>query len=218
MTLNSPRTRPGSGSTRSWRRADQFSRVQIRRDPRRAGDVSGRPAKPSPRRMWRSDPRPGARARGGGRAGARGDPLDVLFENDDLAAIDKPAGMVVHPAYGHRSGTLVNAVLARWPRSRLGASRGADRPPAGQGNVGRNRWPRRRLPGDAALNSKSGPSRSAIWRWLKGHPTRRTASSMLPSGAIPTSASAWPWPTGAGRHQVSRDRAVRRIQPHRSVS
>ncbi|NDJ76549.1 MAG: RluA family pseudouridine synthase [Chloroflexi bacterium] len=42
-------------------------------------------------------------------------PLHVLYENDDLAVIDKPAGMVVHPAYGHSSGTLVNAVLARWP-------------------------------------------------------------------------------------------------------
>ncbi len=42
-------------------------------------------------------------------------PLTVLYEDDDLAAIDKPAGMVVHPAYGHDSGTLVNAVLYRWP-------------------------------------------------------------------------------------------------------
>jgi 23S rRNA pseudouridine1911/1915/1917 synthase len=39
-------------------------------------------------------------------------PLDILFENDDLIVINKPAGMVVHPAAGHREGTLVNAVLA----------------------------------------------------------------------------------------------------------
>ncbi len=44
-------------------------------------------------------------------------PLDVLYEDDDLIAINKPAGMVVHPAHGHRSGTLVNAVLARWPQT-----------------------------------------------------------------------------------------------------
>ncbi len=43
-------------------------------------------------------------------------PLDVLYEDDDLAAINKPAGMVVHPAAGHTSGTLVNALLARWPQ------------------------------------------------------------------------------------------------------
>lgn len=38
-------------------------------------------------------------------------PLDVIFENDDLLVVNKPAGMVVHPAAGHSSGTLVNAVL-----------------------------------------------------------------------------------------------------------
>lgn len=38
-------------------------------------------------------------------------PLDIVFENDDLMVINKPAGMVVHPAAGHANGTLVNAVL-----------------------------------------------------------------------------------------------------------
>ncbi|MBP9677026.1 MAG: RNA pseudouridine synthase, partial [Anaerolineaceae bacterium] len=38
-------------------------------------------------------------------------PLDVIFENQDLAVINKPAGMVVHPAPGHSSGTLVHAAL-----------------------------------------------------------------------------------------------------------
>jgi 23S rRNA pseudouridine1911/1915/1917 synthase len=42
-------------------------------------------------------------------------PLDILFENDDLLVINKPAGMVVHPAAGHASGTLVNAVLGYDP-------------------------------------------------------------------------------------------------------
>jgi 23S rRNA pseudouridine1911/1915/1917 synthase len=42
-------------------------------------------------------------------------PLDVVFENDDLLIINKPAGMVVHPAVGHSSGTLVNAVLGYDP-------------------------------------------------------------------------------------------------------
>ncbi len=38
-------------------------------------------------------------------------PLDILFENSDLLVINKPAGMVVHPAAGHTSGTLAHAVL-----------------------------------------------------------------------------------------------------------
>lgn len=42
-------------------------------------------------------------------------PLQIVFENDDLMVINKPAGMVVHPAAGHPSGTLVQAALAHAP-------------------------------------------------------------------------------------------------------
>ncbi len=42
-------------------------------------------------------------------------PLDIIYENDDLIVVNKPAGMVVHPAAGHASGTLVNAVLGYDP-------------------------------------------------------------------------------------------------------
>lgn len=39
--------------------------------------------------------------------------VDVVYEDDDLLIVDKPAGLVVHPAPGHGSGTLVNALLGR---------------------------------------------------------------------------------------------------------
>jgi len=39
-------------------------------------------------------------------------PLSVVFEDDQLIVIDKPKGLVVHPAAGHQSGTLVNALIA----------------------------------------------------------------------------------------------------------
>jgi 23S rRNA pseudouridine1911/1915/1917 synthase len=42
-------------------------------------------------------------------------PLDVIYENTELIVVNKPAGMVVHPAAGHASGTLVNAVLGYEP-------------------------------------------------------------------------------------------------------
>jgi 23S rRNA pseudouridine1911/1915/1917 synthase len=42
-------------------------------------------------------------------------PLDILFEDDHLLIINKPVGMVVHPAPGHYTGTLVNAVLYHCP-------------------------------------------------------------------------------------------------------
>jgi len=40
-------------------------------------------------------------------------PVSAAYEDDDLLIVDKPAGLVVHPAAGHQSGTLVNALLAR---------------------------------------------------------------------------------------------------------
>ncbi len=42
-------------------------------------------------------------------------PLHVVYEDDDVLVVDKPAGMVVHPAAGHQEGTLVNALLGRNP-------------------------------------------------------------------------------------------------------
>lgn len=47
-------------------------------------------------------------------------PLDVVHEDDDILVINKPAGMVVHPAHGHREGTLVNALMARYPSLAIG--------------------------------------------------------------------------------------------------
>jgi 23S rRNA pseudouridine1911/1915/1917 synthase len=38
-------------------------------------------------------------------------PLTILYEDDDVIVVDKPAGMVTHPSAGHLSGTLVNAIL-----------------------------------------------------------------------------------------------------------
>jgi 23S rRNA pseudouridine1911/1915/1917 synthase len=57
--------------------------------------------------------------------------LEILFEDDELVVVNKPAGLVVHPARGHWTGTLVNGLLARPgferpvsdPRDALGALR-----------------------------------------------------------------------------------------------
>ncbi|MFT7059479.1 MAG: 23S rRNA pseudouridine1911/1915/1917 synthase [Pseudorhodobacter sp.] len=54
-------------------------------------------------------------------------PLNVLWEDDDLIVVDKPAGMVVHPAPGSWSGTLVNALLHHFD-GRLSGVGGAKRP------------------------------------------------------------------------------------------
>jgi len=53
-------------------------------------------------------------------------PLDVLFEDNDLIVINKPAGLVVHPGAGHREHTLVNALLSHCPT--LSGIGGKERP------------------------------------------------------------------------------------------
>jgi len=53
-------------------------------------------------------------------------PLDIVFEDEHLVVINKPAGMVTHPAAGNYGGTLVNAVLYHF--GKLPLSGGADRP------------------------------------------------------------------------------------------
>ncbi len=53
-------------------------------------------------------------------------PLDVVFEDDDVIVVNKPAGLVVHPSPGHWSGTLVNALLAR--DTEYGGIAGVERP------------------------------------------------------------------------------------------
>src|SRR5205085_3171693 len=53
-------------------------------------------------------------------------PLEVLYEDEDLIVINKPAGLVVHPGAGHREHTLVNALLHHFPK--LSGIGGKERP------------------------------------------------------------------------------------------
>lgn len=54
-------------------------------------------------------------------------PLDIVFEDDDLLIVNKPVNMVVHPAPGHYSGTLVNAIMYHC-KDRLSSINGVARP------------------------------------------------------------------------------------------
>jgi 23S rRNA pseudouridine1911/1915/1917 synthase len=57
-------------------------------------------------------------------------PIQVVYEDDDLLVVDKPAGMVVHPSAGHPTGTLVHALLGRAAsrNESLGSVAGVGRP------------------------------------------------------------------------------------------
>lgn len=53
-------------------------------------------------------------------------PLDIVYQDQDIIVVNKPAGMVVHPAHGHGAGTLINAILAHCPD--LAGAEGDSRP------------------------------------------------------------------------------------------
>ena len=63
-------------------------------------------------------------------------PLDIVYEDDALIVLNKPAAMVVHPAFGHRSGTLVNALLHHVGAGPLAAADLADDADADDGDDG----------------------------------------------------------------------------------
>ena len=72
-------------------------------------------------------------------------PLDIVYEDDDLLIINKESGMVVHPAPGHYSGTLVNALLYRYSLSsgdsfRPGIVHRLDKDTSGLMVVAKNEW------------------------------------------------------------------------------
>jgi 23S rRNA pseudouridine1911/1915/1917 synthase len=79
--------------------------------------------------------------------------LHVLYEDDDLAVIDKPAGMTVHPGVGNETGTVVAAALARWPQigrmqgeeKRAGIVHRLDKDTSGLLIIAKNDVTRRRL-------------------------------------------------------------------------
>ena len=97
------------------RQFPEYSRARIQ-DWTRAGRVlvDGQPAKPSHTlkggETVQMDPAPPSSLK----AEAEEIPLAILYEDADLIAVDKPAGMVVHAGAGNHSGTLVNALLHRF--------------------------------------------------------------------------------------------------------
>ena len=71
-------------------------------------------------------------------------PLDIVYENDDLLVINKPSGMVVHPAPGNYTGTLVNALVGKFNLSnndiRPGIVHRLDKDTSGLMLVAKNDW------------------------------------------------------------------------------
>ncbi|MDQ6693205.1 MAG: RluA family pseudouridine synthase, partial [Chloroflexota bacterium] len=116
-------------------------------------------------------------------------PLDILYEDADLLVVNKPAGMVVHPAPGHSGGTLVNAILSHVPgieldmgdESRPGIVHRLDKDTSGLLVVAKRR------PAHEAL-SRQMASRSMLKEYLavvRGHPRPTKGVVDAPLGRDP---------------------------------
>ncbi len=130
-------------------------------------------------------------------------PLKVVFEDDDLLVIDKPSGLVVHPAAGNWTGTLVNALIAHCGDSlsgiggvkRPGIVHRLDKDTTGLMVVAKNDRAHRALAAQFADHGRTGPLDRGYLAFVWGAPER-------PKGSIDAPIA---------RHSHSRDRrAVRK--------
>jgi 23S rRNA pseudouridine1911/1915/1917 synthase len=123
--------------------------------------------------------------------------LVVLYEDDELIVIDKPPGMVMHPAAGHGHGTLVNALLAHCPG--IAGVGGVDRP----GIVHRLD----RLTSGVLVASKSDAAHNGLAGQFAVHTTERRYLAVV-SGRLPTPSGTFE--TLYSRHPIDRKRFTSR--------
>ena len=106
--------------------------------------------------------------------------LDIVFEDDDIIVIDKPRGLVVHPAAGHETGTLVNALIAHCGDSlsgiggvkRPGIVHRLDKDTSGLLVVAKNDRAHQALAAQFADHGRSGPLQREYLAFAWGVPPR----------------------------------------------
>ncbi len=106
--------------------------------------------------------------------------LAIVYEDDDLIVIDKPAGLVVHPAAGHESGTLVNALIAHCGESlsgiggvrRPGIVHRLDKDTSGLLVIAKNDRAHQGLAAQFADHGRTGPLERAYLALVWGVPER----------------------------------------------
>jgi 23S rRNA pseudouridine1911/1915/1917 synthase len=117
-------------------------------------------------------------------------PLRIVHEDADLIVIDKPAGMVVHPAAGHETGTLVNALIAHCGDSlsgiagvrRPGIVHRLDKDTSGLMVVAKNDRAHQGLSEQFAAHGRDGRLRREYLAFVWGVPERRTGTISAPLG------------------------------------
>lgn len=143
-------------------------------------------------------------------------PLDILYEDDYLLIVNKPAGLVVHPAAGHPSGTLVNALLAHCPNlagiggvQRPGIVHRLDKDTTGAIAIAKTDLSQQRL--QAQLKAKA--ARREYWGMVFGSPKADRGTVALPVGRHPVDRKkmAVVPPERGGREAVTHWRVLERL-------
>jgi 23S rRNA pseudouridine1911/1915/1917 synthase len=106
--------------------------------------------------------------------------LDIIYEDDDIIVINKPKGLVVHPAAGHESGTLVNALIAHCGASlsgiggvrRPGIVHRLDKDTTGLMVVAKNDQAHQSLTAQFADHGRTGPMQRGYKAFIWGVPNR----------------------------------------------
>ena len=114
--------------------------------------------------------------------------LDIVYEDDDLIVIDKPAGLVVHPAAGHESGTLVNALIAHCGASlsgiggvrRPGIVHRLDKDTTGLMVVAKNDHAHQSLTAQFADHGRTGEMERGYMAFIWGVPNRQRGTVDAP--------------------------------------
>jgi 23S rRNA pseudouridine1911/1915/1917 synthase len=137
-------------------------------------------------------------------------PLNIVFEDDEIIVIDKPAGLVVHPAAGHATGTLVNALIAHCGDSlsgiggvkRPGIVHRLDKDTTGLMVVAKTDRAHQALAAQFADHGRTGPLRRGYLAFVWGTPAR-------PKGTINEPID---------RHPKSRDRMAVRANGRMAIT
>jgi 23S rRNA pseudouridine1911/1915/1917 synthase len=136
--------------------------------------------------------------------------LDIVYEDNDLIVIDKPSGLVVHPAAGHETGTLVNALIAHCGASlsgiggvrRPGIVHRLDKDTSGLLVVAKNDAAHASLSAQFADHGKTGEMRRGYLAFVWGVPHRARGSVDAPIDRHPHAREKMAVREG-GRHAVT---------------
>ena len=153
-------------------------------------------------------------------------PLDVVFEDMHLLVLDKPVGLVVHPAAGHEDGTLVNALIAHCGDSlsgiggvkRPGIVHRLDKDTSGLIVVAKTDVAHEGLSAIFADHGRSGSLVREYCAFVWGVPNRASGSIEMPLGRDPHSRVKMAVvPAGKGRHAVTHWHWERAFGEHASL-